>query len=92
MEYNCVSLQKKARQQKEMTFQDMYESQNLLDDEDEDDSDWEPLEKHVEVMKWFCTNCTMLNFDDIDHCDVCLWFMLLSVFVLRPFYLFVVDL
>lgn len=62
---------KKARQHKEMTFQDMYESQNLLDDEDEDDSDWEPLQKHVEVMKWFCTNCTMLNFDDIDHCDVC---------------------
>lgn len=67
--------QKKARQHKEMTFQDMYENQNLFDDDD-DDSDWEPLQK---VVKWFCTNCTMVNFDDIVHCDVCLWFMLLYV-------------
>ncbi|XP_024027272.1 histone deacetylase 15 [Morus notabilis] len=60
---------KKAWQHKEMTFQDMYENQNLIDDDDDDDdSDWEPLQK---VVKWFCTNCTMVNFDDIVHCDVC---------------------
>ena len=46
-----VSFQNKVRQHGEMTLQDMYESQNLVDD-DEDDSDWEPEEKHVEV-----TNC-----------------------------------
>ncbi|KAL5544718.1 hypothetical protein UlMin_008502 [Ulmus minor] len=64
---------KKARlhkENREMTFQDMYDNQNLFDDED-DDSDWEPLEKPVEVLKWFCTNCTMVNFDDVVHCDIC---------------------
>ena len=72
LESNFVSLQKKARlhkENREMTFQDMYDNQNLFDDED-DDSDWEPLEKPVEVLKWFCTNCTMVNFDDVVHCDV----------------------
>ena len=60
-----------------MTFQDMYNNQDLFDDED-DDSDWEPAQEHVEIKKWFCTNCTMVNLDDIIHCDVCLCFMLLS--------------
>ncbi|KAF4391688.1 hypothetical protein G4B88_005574 [Cannabis sativa] len=61
---------KKARGHKELTFQDMYDNNNLFD-EDDDDSDWEPLQKHVEVLRWFCPNCTMLNFDDIVHCDIC---------------------
>ncbi|KAK7819599.1 putative rna-binding protein arp1 [Quercus suber] len=62
-------IHKKARQQKEMTFQDMYNNQDLFDDED-DDSDWEPAQEHVEIKKWFCTNCTMVNLDDTIHCDI----------------------
>ncbi|XP_054821855.1 histone deacetylase 15 isoform X2 [Prosopis cineraria] len=48
----------------------MYQNQDMFDDDD-DDSDWEPLQKSLEVIKWFCTNCTMVNLDDIDHCDIC---------------------
>lgn len=66
-----IYLQKKARVQREMTLQDMY-NQDSFDDDDEEDSDWEPMQKHVEIMKWFCTNCTMVNLDDVVHCDVCL--------------------
>lgn len=65
--FNFIDLQKKAGQQKEMTFQDMY-NQDL--DDDDDDSDWEPLQKHVEIVRWFCTNCTMVNLGDVVHCDV----------------------
>ncbi|XP_031288190.1 histone deacetylase 15 [Pistacia vera] len=65
-----IYLQKKARVQREMTLQDMY-NQDSFDDDDEEDSDWEPMQKHVEIMKWFCTNCTMVNLDDIVHCDIC---------------------
>lgn len=67
---------KKARQQqKEMTFQDMYNNQGLFDEDDDEDSDWEPAQEHVEVVKWFCNNCTMVNLDDVLHCDVCLFFI-----------------
>ncbi|PON62099.1 Histone deacetylase superfamily [Parasponia andersonii] len=63
---------KKARRHKDLTFQDMYDDQNLFDDDDDDeDSDWEPLQKPVEVLKWFCTNCTMVNVDNIVHCEIC---------------------
>ncbi|KAF8389798.1 hypothetical protein HHK36_024317 [Tetracentron sinense] len=62
---------KKARQQKEMTLQDMYNQQEDYDDDDDDDSDWEPLQKHVAIKKWFCINCTMVNLDDVVHCDIC---------------------
>lgn len=61
---------KKARVQRELTLQDMY-NQDSFDDDDEDDSDWEPVQKHFEIMKWFCTNCTMVNLDDVVHCDIC---------------------
>ncbi|XVF53948.1 hypothetical protein PTKIN_Ptkin05aG0141500 [Pterospermum kingtungense] len=62
---------KRVRQPKELTFQDMYNNQDAFDDDDEDDSDWEPLQKHIEISKWFCTNCTMVNLDDVVHCDIC---------------------
>lgn len=53
-----------------MSLEDMYNK--LYDyDEDEDDSDWEPLQKHIEIIKWFCANCTMANLDGVVHCDVC---------------------
>ncbi|XVF09659.1 hypothetical protein REPUB_Repub07fG0113500 [Reevesia pubescens] len=49
----------------------MYNNQDAFDDDDEDDSDWEPVQKHIEILKWFCTNCTMVNLDDVVHCDIC---------------------
>ncbi|KAH7850601.1 hypothetical protein Vadar_000322 [Vaccinium darrowii] len=61
---------KKARQQKEMTLEDMYNNQYDFDDED-DDSDWEPLQKPAAIVKWFCVNCTMVNLGDDIHCDIC---------------------
>ncbi|XP_015584442.1 histone deacetylase 15 isoform X1 [Ricinus communis] len=59
----------RKKKQREMTFQGMY---NVFDfDDDEDDSDWEPVQKRLEIVKWFCTNCTMVNLDDVVHCDIC---------------------
>ncbi|KAJ4821933.1 Histone deacetylase 15 [Turnera subulata] len=64
------SVVSKKERHRELTFQDMYENQDLFDDE-EDDSDWEPVQKHVEILKWFCTNCTMVNLDDVVYCEIC---------------------
>ncbi|KAK9105581.1 hypothetical protein Scep_022425 [Stephania cephalantha] len=61
----------KARRLKEMTFQDLFNQEIEYDDADEDDSDWDPLEKCVPSREWFCINCTMVNFDDVLLCDVC---------------------
>ncbi|XP_039045347.1 histone deacetylase 15-like isoform X2 [Hibiscus syriacus] len=61
---------KKARLPEELTIQDIY-NQDAFDDDDEDDSDWEPVQKSIDIMKWFCTNCTMVNIDDVVHCDIC---------------------
>ncbi|KAE8124970.1 hypothetical protein FH972_019809 [Carpinus fangiana] len=66
-----MALQRKAKRQKEMTFQDMYNNQGLFDEDDDDDGDWEPAQEHVETVKWFCTNCTMVNLDDVTGCDIC---------------------
>ncbi|CAN6443073.1 unnamed protein product [Victoria cruziana] len=41
------------------------------EDDDEDDSDWEPHLQDVVSGKWFCINCTMPNFDDVLYCDFC---------------------
>ncbi|XP_015944226.1 histone deacetylase 15 [Arachis duranensis] len=60
--------------QKDLTFQDMYLNQYAFDDEDDDDSDWEPFQlpvSRVEVIKWFCKNCTMANLDGVVLCDIC---------------------
>lgn len=59
---------KRAKQQKEMTLQDMYN--NDLGD-DGDDSDWEPLQEPIEIVKWFCVNCTMTNLCDASLCRIC---------------------
>ncbi|OVA05034.1 Histone deacetylase superfamily [Macleaya cordata] len=62
----------KPKQQKEMTLQDMYNhKEDYSDGDEDDDSDWEPFQKHVDSEKWFCINCTMVNWDDVHHCDVC---------------------
>ncbi|KAJ4961306.1 hypothetical protein NE237_021216 [Protea cynaroides] len=63
---------KKPRHQKDLTFQDIYSQQEgYFDDDDDSDSDWEPLQKHVVSKKWACTNCTMVNLDDDLPCDIC---------------------
>lgn len=69
-------MQKRARVSRgEMTFQDIYDADALLNEEDEeDDSDWEPLQQQmmpVEFVKWCCVNCTMSNPGDMVHCYVC---------------------
>jgi hypothetical protein len=44
-----VSLQKRVRVKKELTFQDMYQNQDLFDqDDDDDDDDWDPSQKQVD--------------------------------------------
>ncbi|KAL0662982.1 hypothetical protein Bca4012_099819 [Brassica carinata] len=48
----------------ELTFQDIYGAEALLNEEDEDGySDWEPVQQKmpVEFVKWCCFNCTMAN-------------------------------
>ncbi|KAL0423785.1 UNVERIFIED_CONTAM: Histone deacetylase 15 [Sesamum radiatum] len=67
--------QKKAKRKSDMTLEEMYNSQHDFEDDEDDDSDWEPsaLPDHnvVEIPKWFCLNCTMVNIGDDLHCDVC---------------------
>ncbi|CAN4086737.1 unnamed protein product [Withania somnifera] len=50
--------------------EDMYNTRYNFD-EDDDDSDWEPSEKQIEIVKWFCVNCTMVNVEDTGNCEVC---------------------
>ncbi|KAF3495753.1 hypothetical protein DY000_02052496 [Brassica cretica] len=49
----------------ELTFQDLYGAEALLDEEDEDgySCDWEPVQQKmpVEFVKWCCFSCTMAN-------------------------------
>ncbi|KAL9256642.1 Histone deacetylase 15-like protein [Drosera capensis] len=66
---------KKAKVQKEMTMQDIFGDANELDDdEDEDDMEWDPLREQVTISKWFCTNCTMVNFEGAVHCHK--WYLI----------------
>ncbi|XP_057416013.1 histone deacetylase 15 isoform X2 [Lotus japonicus] len=66
---------KRARVQKELTFQDICQNQDIFDDDDEDDIDWEPvpvpLEEVVEVTKWVCKNCTGISLSHYDCCMIC---------------------
>ncbi|XP_011009792.1 PREDICTED: histone deacetylase 15 isoform X4 [Populus euphratica] len=57
--------------QGDLTFQDIHDNGDYFDEDDEDDSDWEPVQKHVELIKWFCVNCTMVNLGDGVICDLC---------------------
>ncbi|CAN7074188.1 unnamed protein product [Brassica oleracea var. botrytis] len=49
----------------ELTFQDIYGAEALLNEEDEGSysSDWEPVQQKmpVEFVKWCCFSCTMEN-------------------------------
>ena len=80
---NTAQLQQNTRQQKGSTLQDLY-MQDQYDDEDDDDSDWEPV-NHFIIKKWFCSNCTMPNFDDVCHCDV--WYFSLIFFIVLRMHL-----
>ncbi|XP_010506955.1 PREDICTED: histone deacetylase 15 [Camelina sativa] len=63
---------KRARVSREMTFEDIYGADTLLnDDDEEDDSDWEPVQTPVEFVNWCCVNCTMANPGDMVHCFIC---------------------
>ncbi|XP_073006215.1 histone deacetylase 15-like isoform X2 [Typha latifolia] len=65
----CVQPQNCQRTHNGSTLEDLY-LQDVYDDEDDEDSDWEPV-NHFVIKKWFCSNCTMSNFYDVSHCDVC---------------------
>lgn len=65
-----ADITKGAKRESDMTLEDMYNARYNFD-EDDDDSDWAPSEKQIEVLKWFCVNCTMLNVDDVGNCEVC---------------------
>ncbi|KAK4803955.1 hypothetical protein SAY86_003772 [Trapa natans] len=54
----------------EDNINDFYDYDTIFN-EDDDDSDWEPLKRHMEIPNWFCINCTMANLDDVVHCDNC---------------------
>lgn len=70
---SCL-MQKRARVSREMTFQDIYDAEALLnEDDEEDDSDWEPVQTPLEYVKWSCVNCTMANPGDMVHCFVRLY-------------------
>ncbi|KAG4932984.1 hypothetical protein JHK87_046986 [Glycine soja] len=60
------------KEQKDLTFQDIYQNDGVFDDKD---SDWEPFQLHkcmdFEIKKWFCRNCTMVNLDHDDCCYIC---------------------
>ncbi|KAG6530599.1 histone deacetylase 15-like isoform X2 [Zingiber officinale] len=66
--YCSGHLQQCMKHEKNSTLEELYLQEEY--DEDEDDSDWEPVSPFL-IRKWFCTNCTMPNFDDVCHCEVC---------------------
>ena len=43
-----VLLQKRIRVKKELTFQDMYQNQDLFDQDDDEDDDWDPSQKQAD--------------------------------------------
>jgi histone deacetylase 6 len=47
------------------TLEDLF----FFNDEEEDDSDWEPT-THLAVNRWFCLNCTMQNMAETTFCFV----------------------
>ncbi|KAD4888847.1 hypothetical protein E3N88_20920 [Mikania micrantha] len=53
----------------DMTLEDIYDKDGDYDEED--DSDWEPVEKHMPIATWFCVNCTLVNIDDAIYCHIC---------------------
>ncbi|XP_020529285.1 histone deacetylase 15 isoform X2 [Amborella trichopoda] len=71
---NAPSAHSHLKRHKDGSFQDLinlYNEQDYLEDDDDNDSDWDPFSASLVNKKWFCINCTMANFDDVLHCDVC---------------------
>ncbi|CAN6213188.1 unnamed protein product [Urochloa humidicola] len=54
------------REQAGATLEELFFS----NDEEEDDSDWDPASSLV-VTRWFCLNCTMPNVDEVTNCMNC---------------------
>ncbi|CAN6181344.1 unnamed protein product [Urochloa humidicola] len=54
------------REQAGATLEELFFS----NDEEEDDSDWDPASSLV-VNRWFCLNCTMPNVDEVTNCMNC---------------------
>ncbi|XP_073143062.1 histone deacetylase 15-like isoform X2 [Henckelia pumila] len=58
----------------DVTLEDMYNNSYEFEDDEDDDSDWEPSSQDQNVLKitkWFCVNCTMDNFGTGVHCEFC---------------------
>lgn len=58
--------QESDREQAGGTLEDLF----FVNDEEEDDSDWEPS-AHLVVNRWFCLNCTVPNMNEVTHCMNC---------------------
>lgn len=82
--------QKNAKRKSDMTLEEMYNSQYDFGDDEDDDSDWEPsaLPDHnvVEIPKWFCLNCTVVNIGADFHCDVGISLLVNSFFYFMSFF------
>ncbi|GER32892.1 histone deacetylase 15 [Striga asiatica] len=67
--------EKNSKRKSDMTLEEMYNGQYDFEDDEDDDSDWEPSDvpnpNVVEIPKWFCLNCTMVNIGVGSHCDLC---------------------
>ncbi|XP_074317228.1 histone deacetylase 15 isoform X2 [Silene latifolia] len=55
---------------RELTLKDLCHNPDDFED-DEDDSDWEPLLDRLSIKHWSCTNCTLFNIDGVDSCEAC---------------------
>ncbi|XP_073296704.1 histone deacetylase 15-like isoform X3 [Primulina huaijiensis] len=58
----------------DVTLEDMYNNNYEFEDDEDDDSDWEPsfqAQNVLEIAKWFCVNCTIDNFATSVHCEFC---------------------
>ncbi|KAL6494301.1 hypothetical protein OROGR_031101 [Orobanche gracilis] len=66
--------EKHAKRESDLTLDEMYNSRYDFEDDEDDDSDWEPSvlpsPNVVEIPKWFCLNCTMVNIGADSRCDV----------------------
>ncbi|KAI3785618.1 hypothetical protein L1987_44742 [Smallanthus sonchifolius] len=66
---NAMAGKNYSGKHEDMTLEDIYGKDGDFDDED--DSDWEPIEKHITIATWFCVNCTLVNVDGAIYCHIC---------------------
>lgn len=58
-------------------------SSSETDDDEDEDRNWEPFDMLQLQARWFCTNCTRLNFDEASNCLVCIFRARASPFLPR---------